>query len=135
MLLAESGATIDRGRLAAPREEGLCCHDSVPERAKLVALDGALAGDSGVSEDGAGVNVDGVAIVGLLEDPNPLNSGTSGGEAWAVVGLLVGVEEDAGGLVRRGVRTLPAAFVVDEEAGVDGAAPFLGLMDLALSGK
>lgn len=120
---------MDRGRLAAPLDEGLCCHDSVPERARLVALDGVLVVDSDISEGFVAGSAEGVVIFDCLEDPNPLNSGTSGGEAWVV--LLIGVEEDAEGLARLGVRTLPAALAVN--AAAVGVAAFCGLIDLARS--
>lgn len=76
-------ASIEVGLLPPVLNEGRCCHIKLPDRAKLDALGEGFVEDSALSTRGAGLCVDGVVILDLLEDPKPLNSGTSLG----VVGL------------------------------------------------
>lgn len=72
-------ATTESGRLLDPPilDVGLrCCHDSVPDRAKFVAL---CAGEASGTELRCGVVAveEALVVLDLLSAPNPLKSGTS----------------------------------------------------------
>lgn len=92
--------TIDRGLLPAPLELGRCCHESVPERARLVALGEGFDVEVEASDIGAGLCVEGVLDLDILPEPKPLNSGI------CLVGdsdLPPSIEaEDGGGVIGNG---------------------------------
>ena len=48
-------ANVDVGGLILPLDDGRCCHDRVPERARLVALGEGFDADSNVSDAIAGL--------------------------------------------------------------------------------
>ena len=123
--------TIETGLLPAPLELGRCCHDSVPERARLDALRAGRVEDVLESCDGAGLCDVGAVLLERLPLPNPLNSGTSCPTCCDVAGSIADRSEvegvNGGGVsltrvLAEGVATL---------GGVDAA--LTGLIDFARS--
>ena len=133
MLLAwplVSGITIDRGRLPLPRELGRCCHDRVPERARLEALrDGEdVDADTDASDIALSYCAEGVRDF----DANPLNSGMSFvGDSGAG---SIAVDEDAGVVIDGGELKV-LTLICDLEALIGAELAFSGLIDRARSAK
>ena len=90
--------TIDIGLLPPTLELGRCCHDSVPDLARLDALGEGLDPDMEDSAIVAGLCVDGVLDCDLLPDPKPLNSGMLSVDCLAAVSSIVSAE-DCGGVI------------------------------------
>jgi hypothetical protein len=127
-----SNDTIEAGLLPAPLDDGLCCHESVPERARLEALRAGTAEDALESCVCAGLCVADVFDVVLLPLLlNPLNSGTSSAAGCDEGGSIVdGV--DAGGVT--GGCELLAVDVVEGASAPRGVALVLtGLIDFERS--
>ncbi len=117
--LLVSGCTIDFGLLPPPLELGRCCHDSVPERARL----DAVFEDCDVEEADDSARA-GVAVSAEeFRDPKPLNSGMS----------LVG-DSGGGSIATEGAIDSGRLTSTDVSNGLmDGMFAFSGLIDLARS--
>ena len=133
--MAFSAATVDRGRLLTAgisREPGLCCHESVPERARLEALRAGAVDVALVVGVCAGLCVADVfdlVLLPLLLKPS--NSGTSSAIVCDVGGSIVD-DDDAGGVIGGGVCIVRDGVV---EFVVLGGVAFAltGLIDFARS--
>lgn len=108
-----STAATEIGRLEANLDVGLrCCHESVPERAKSVALSPTFALECDEVAVDAELLCD--VVLDLLMDPNPWNSGTSSifGEGFS--GSMAG---DVNRL-RLSLRASAVSRVVEADGGV-----------------
>lgn len=91
---------MDDGLLPVPREVGLCCHFTVPERPGIAALGDCLVAGSGVPIAAVvELGVEGEAALGLLMEPKPLNSGTLSAIVGVTLADSVGVRSEDLGVV------------------------------------
>lgn len=131
-------ANIEAGLLPPALDDGRCCHIKLPDRARLDALGEGFVADSTLPVCCAGLCVDGVPILDFLDDPKPVNSGTSLGVVVAFVDptalLSIAVEVEQVGGVNGGGEAMLVALEGDRTVlrGVD-TLPFCGLIDLARS--
>ena len=125
--------TIDTGLLPSPPlERGRCCHDSVPERARLEALRAGKVEDVVESAVGAELCVADVLVFVLLPLPKPLKSGTSSAAGGDVAGSIVDGADGRGVI---GGCESAGLVVVDKSSALKGVAgAFTGLIDFARSG-
>ena len=126
------------GLLPAPRDDGRCCHFTVPDRPGIAALSDGFSAVSGVSdfdilEDGlSALGVDGA--LGRLMEPKPLNSGTPSMAAFGVgVEGVDGRGEPTAAVVLLGVCTCACACRRDAAGVLCCCGCFCDEMDLARS--